>query len=422
MFKKVFNNLNIFCSKRSEGSISQYRNFSIYGFFNTIIPYILWNSHDFLSLVMHISATFLCIILFFYEYWLQSFKKYLQIYWCFTLFFCLPFLSTYALFINNLMIGWTINSVISLFLMSFLVDWLGFLLMLGIGTISGWSLYYLSGGYESNVLFESSNITFVSYTYISAIIIGIIFARKRNEYNEEKEKYLKLIGSAIAHELRTPLMAISMNVKAIKSNFNTIIEESSNSNNENVNVINKSLERIKKTTKESFTIIDMLLMNSKYAFDKKDFSILSVEEIIKDAIEVYPFSEVEKRLVIVDKKNTFDFMGSHLLLKHILFNLFKNALYSIKEANKGCINISISIENEFNILHIKDTGKGMSEDIKDKIFNKFYSRTKHGTGIGLSFCSLVMSAFDGYIECISEEGEFTEFLLYFPIIKKVKLD
>ena len=89
---------------------------------------------------------------------------------------------------------------------------------------------------------------------------------------------------------------------------------------------------------------------------------------------------------------------------------------------KGCINISISIENEFNILHIKDTGKGMSEDIKDKIFNKFYSRTKHGTGIGLSFCSLVMSAFDGYIECISEEGEFTEFLLYFPIIKKVKLD
>lgn len=105
-------------------------------------------------------------------------------------------------------------------------------------------------------------------------------------------------------------------------------------------------------------------------------------------------------------------------MKHVLFNLFKNALYSIKEANKGCISIHITREGQFNILHIKDTGKGMPKVIKDKIFDKFYSRTKHGTGIGLSFCSLVMGAFNGYIECKSEEGEFTEFLLCFPKVEE----
>ena len=421
MFQKTFNNLNILCSKSSEGSNSQYRNFSIYGLFNTIIPYILWNSHDLLSLVLHVTSTFLCVILFFYEYWPQNFKNYLPTYWCFTLFLCLPFLSTYTLFINNLMIGWTINSIISLFLLSFLVDWIGFILILGIGTISGLSLYYLSSGYESNIEFQSSYIVFVSYTYVSAIIIGIIFARKRNEYNKEKEEYLKLIGSAMAHELRTPLMSIVMNVAAIKSNFNSIIIDLENKNKENVIIIEDSLERIGKTTREAFTIVDMLLMNSKNNFDKKDFSNLSMDRVIREAVALYPFSDKEKWLIEFNKNNDFNFLGDELLMRHILFNLIKNALYSIKEANKGIICISMSIGNKFNIVHVKDTGKGMTKDIKDKIFNKFYSHTKYGTGIGLSFCVLVMDAFNGYIECKSEEGKFTEFLFYFPVLNENKV-
>jgi len=104
-----------------------------------------------------------------------------------------------------------------------------------------------------------------------------------------------------------------------------------------------------------------------------------MDRVIREAVALYPFSDKEKWLIEFNKNNDFNFLGDELLMRHILFNLIKNALYSIKEANKGIICISMSIGNKFNIVHVKDTGKGMTKDIKDKIFNKFYSHTKYGS-------------------------------------------
>lgn len=67
-----------------------------------------------------------------------------------------------------------------------------------------------------------------------------------------------------------------------------------------------------------------------------------------------------------------------------------------------------------NILIFKDTGKGISKENISHIFRKFYSRTKYGTGIGLSFCKMVMESLGGEIKCKSQEGKFTEFRLCFP--------
>ena len=73
-------------------------------------------------------------------------------------------------------------------------------------------------------------------------------------------------------------------------------------------------------------------------------------------------------------------------------------------------------QNEgYNQLFFKDTGQGIPRDVLPFIFDRFYSKTYHGTGIGLSFCRLVMHSYKGYIKCESVYGEFTLFELGFPI-------
>ena len=116
-------------------------------------------------------------------------------------------------------------------------------------------------------------------------------------------------------------------------------------------------------------------------------------------------------------EDDFKFMGDELLMIHIIFNLLKNALYYIADASKGKISIILERGEEVNKLYFKDTGTGISQEILPHIFDHFFSKTENGTGIGLSFCKMAMERINGEISCFSKEGEFTEFLLTFPILK-----
>ena len=114
------------------------------------------------------------------------------------------------------------------------------------------------------------------------------------------------------------------------------------------------------------------------------------------------------------KKSDFSFKGDELLMIHLLFNLLKNALYYIKVAGKGDIHIWCDQNEKHNILHFKDTGQGIAKKDLPHIFERFFTKTPHGTGIGLAFCKMVMNSLGGDITCSSHEKEFAEFTLLFP--------
>jgi signal transduction histidine kinase len=99
---------------------------------------------------------------------------------------------------------------------------------------------------------------------------------------------------------------------------------------------------------------------------------------------------------------------------HVFFNLIKNSLYYLKRAEKGSVHIWIENGIKNNTLHFQDTGTGIPPENLPHIFDQFFSTESNGTGIGLAFCKLVMQSMDGNIECVSELGKYTEFILTFP--------
>ena len=75
------------------------------------------------------------------------------------------------------------------------------------------------------------------------------------------------------------------------------------------------------------------------------------------------------------------------------------------------------IEN--NEIHFKDTGTGISSQILPHIFDSFFTtESSIGTGVGLAFSKMVMHSHHGEIDCLSKEGEYTEFILSFPKLDK----
>lgn len=234
------------------------------------------------------------------------------------------------------------------------------------------------------------------------------------------------LSASIAHELRTPLTSIRAGARGLIDLFPALFDayNLAKKNGLEVKPISEkalelsrnSLERIDNSARRAHQIIDMILTGIRADRNIiKENDLCSIKECIDSALSEYVFQPKKDKLVHLKESNDFTFSGSEIQVKHIIFNLLRNSLYFIEKAGKGEIYIWTDQDEKFNELHFKDTGPGISQEILSRIFDRFFTADTHrGTGIGLSFCKMVMESMGGKIECLSEVNKYTEFVLYFP--------
>ncbi|MDA9374874.1 ATP-binding protein, partial [Flavobacteriaceae bacterium] len=115
----------------------------------------------------------------------------------------------------------------------------------------------------------------------------------------------------------------------------------------------------------------------------------------------------------------FDIMGSHEDLVNVVVNILENSIKYSKDIPR----IKVSTYNESNHICIKisDNGMGMSKDVKERIFDKFYRQTKgnihnvKGHGLGLSYVKKIIDLHFGTINVDSIEGEGSTFVIKLPV-------
>ena len=102
-------------------------------------------------------------------------------------------------------------------------------------------------------------------------------------------------------------------------------------------------------------------------------------------------------------------------MNQVFVNIIGNAIDSIE--NKGEIKISTKQSNQYIHIIIKDTGQGISPEVKAKIFDPFFTTKKigKGQGLGLSITYGIIKEHKGIIDFKSEIGKGTEFIIQIPI-------
>ena len=102
-------------------------------------------------------------------------------------------------------------------------------------------------------------------------------------------------------------------------------------------------------------------------------------------------------------------------LNQVFMNLIVNAAHAIKE--RGIITLASRAEGEWVCIEISDTGSGMSEDVKRRSFEPFYTTQPvgQGTGLGLSLSFSIVQKHGGRIEVESEVGVGTRFRVWIPV-------
>jgi signal transduction histidine kinase len=403
--------------------------FAIFAFVMFPLYYVVWHklfpqSYENLGLRLLGSALFVPLI--FSKHWPDSFKRYLPYYWYFVLLYALPFFFTFMLLKNNVNEVWINSSLVAIFVMIFLLDWITLIAHCLLGTGLAILAFTLT--------VDTSLPPFERYDFLAiflfAIVIGAISNYDSERIRIEQERAMLATAGSIAHELRTPLLSIRAGASGIANYLPTLLHAYqlarqhqlpvTTMRSAHLNALEGVVERIDHEANHANAIIDMLLINVReYGNTHQPLVPCSISQCVDMALARYPFSEQERDLVTWHHDEDFSFLGVELLAVHVLFNLMKNALRHIAQADKGHITIHLETSSVWNRLVFRDTGGGIPPEALAHIFMRFYSSSSNselGAGIGLAFCRDVMDTFGGTIHCNSTHGEYCEFVLTFPTV------
>ena len=206
--------------------------------------------------------------------------------------------------------------------------------------------------------------------------------------------------SNVSHEFKTPLSAIE--------GYATLLQDERLSKEEQATYISRILENTSRLSKLTQSILSLSkLENQEIVLQQESFML--DEQIRRVLLSYEPLWE-EKELNIDLALEATQIYGSKSLLAQVWSNLIDNAIKFSRP--KGILFISCGMFDGKIIVRIRDTGIGMSDEVRKHAFDKFYqgerSHSGQGSGLGLALVQRIVSLSGGTIEIQSKEGKGTE--------------
>ena len=227
---------------------------------------------------------------------------------------------------------------------------------------------------------------------------GFIY-RQRHLAVEEKEKKLKEMAVGLNHELSSYLTGLRLYISFFKRSPHYSKDLSK------VKTIEASLAKMT-------LFIETLQGNFRDYFPKDDLQPLDVKTSVNEGIDTSSIPEDIRENILISG-DSFFILIDEVVFRHILYNLLRNAIHFMEKAGKGHISIYFSRHSDFNQMVFEDTGYGIKEEYLPYVFDKFFSRRRHGTGMGLYFCKTALEAYGASIFCEAEPYHYTRFTLRF---------
>ena len=233
---------------------------------------------------------------------------------------------------------------------------------------------------------------------------------------------LGVMAAGMAHEINQPLNVIQICAdyfqKVLKKGLSIPEEDLKSMANdivENVARASKVIKHVRDFARQTEVVRNKLFINEP---------IKDIFKVLGHQLKVH---QIELNLDLDD--NIPPIMADHNRIEQVFINLVTNAIDAMDEKaaryEKGSFDKILTIksfqENGYVAVTVKDTGIGMSEEVKEKLFEPFFTtkKTGKGTGLGVSISYGIIKDYEGKIEVITKEGVGTTFKVKFPAVHGV---
>jgi signal transduction histidine kinase len=248
----------------------------------------------------------------------------------------------------------------------------------------------------------------------------------------EKMASLGEMTAGVAHEIQNPLNFVN-NFSEINAELMQEMEHEFKSGNANeafalAETIKQNIEKVHTHGKRADAIVKSMLQHTRASSGQKELTDINAlaDEYLKLSYQGLRARDKSFNAAI---KTDFDAdIGKINIIpqeiSRVLLNLFNNAFYAANEKARQTpngyqpqVSIKTKRDNGMAEITVKDNGCGIPENIRQKIFQPFFTTKPagQGTGLGLSLAYDIIKAHGGEIKIQSEVGKGSEFTVYLPL-------
>ncbi|MBX2832242.1 MAG: ATP-binding protein [Rhodospirillales bacterium] len=262
-------------------------------------------------------------------------------------------------------------------------------------------------------------------------------ARQEQEVIEEAADYAKMhalgtLAGGVAHEINTPAQYIQNNLEFLSDSFSDLVGSIQRDGSDQS--VRLTLEKDK---------LDFLTEEIPMALDESIQGLNRIAEIVRgirkfahpdnDAIELISIAEEIDTAITLTRSqvkhiadleldmqpNLIEVNGRRNHLSQALINLIVNASQAIQERGqrRGSIKLSVNSDDKNVYIRLRDNGGGVPEELRDRIFDYFFTTKERGvgTGQGLPICrKLIQDDFNGDLTLSSDNAGGAEFVIRLP--------
>jgi len=238
-----------------------------------------------------------------------------------------------------------------------------------------------------------------------ALILGKLKDRERAEQKRlQAAESLAVLGkavSALAHDLKTPLMAIGGFSRSAQKH----LPEDAHYR-EKLNLVIEETQRLENMVQEMLDFSHPLELNRS----QKD-----IKQVVRQSIAIIADAAQKKKVEVQNRfsQNLPTVFIDDLRLEQALINLLINAVDASPEGEKVRV---YSYENRgYLFIDVSDCGRGIPPDKRGKIFLPFFTTKRGGTGLGLAIAKKIVEAHQGQLEILDNPEEGLTFRTMIPV-------
>jgi len=221
----------------------------------------------------------------------------------------------------------------------------------------------------------------------------LILSQQQSLMSSSKMSALGEMAGGVAHEINNPLAAI----KALSGQLQEVVDDDPLDKN----LIKDMANQVEKTTNRIAKIVQGLRSFSRDG-SNDPFHSVNVHQLIEETLSFCHerFKNGGTRIFVEDFKKDICFEGRATEVSQVILNLLNNAHDAISNSKEKWIKISVVDQNDFVNIRITDCGDGVPSNVREKIFQPFFTTKEigKGTGMGLSISAGIIEGHRGKLK------------------------